>query len=279
MSNKEEPKSIRRILVALDASPHSLESLEMAAAIAEKFNAELVGIYIEDINLIRLARIPITREVGFYSASLRQVELTHVERQLRAQARSARRALALKARDTQVPWTFRVTRGAIHSELLTAALDADLLILGKVGWSGRRQIGSTAQVAVVQSPHHTLIYQRGVDLYRPILIIYDGSIAGKEALATATQMKTEESQITVLIVADVQEQAETLKNEVTRWSHDHNLELRFLWLSKIYGELIARLAWSEGFGLVVLPGESGLISNETLLRIVDSADCAILIIR
>ncbi len=279
MSSKEEPKPIRRILVALDASPHSLASLEMAAAMAEKFDAELVGIYIEDINLIRLARLPITREVGFYSASLRQVELTHVERQLRAQARTARRALALIVEGTQVPWTFRVARGAINTELLTAALDADLLILGKVGWSGRRQIGSTAQVAVIQSPHHTMIYQRGVDLQRPILIIYDGSITGELALATANQLKTEESLVTVLIVADVPERAETLKHDVMRWSQNHDLEPRFLWLSRIDGELIARLAWSEGFGLVVLPAESGSLSDETLLRLVDRADCAVLIIR
>ena len=279
MSNKEQPKPIRRILVALDASPHSLASLEIAAAMAERFDAELVGIYIEDINLIRLARLPTTHEVGFYSASIRQVEPTHVERQLRAQARKARRALALIVEGTQVPWTFSVARGAIHRELLDAALDADLLILGKVGWSGRRQIGSTAQVAVIKSPHHTLIYDRGVDLQRPILVIYDGSTSGRDALATANHIKTEESLVTVLIVAEVPDRAEILENEASRWSQDHDLEPHFLWSPRLDGDLIARLVWSEGLGLIVLPAEIGSLSDEALIRLVDRANCAVLILR
>ena len=62
-----------------------------------------------------------------------------MQRQLRAQAQRARQALALLAERSDVSWSFRVARGAIAAELLSAAAEADLTILGKTGWSLTRR--------------------------------------------------------------------------------------------------------------------------------------------
>jgi K+-sensing histidine kinase KdpD len=50
--------TIRRILVALDASPDSLAALKTAADLARRMEAELMGLFVEDIELLRMADSP-----------------------------------------------------------------------------------------------------------------------------------------------------------------------------------------------------------------------------
>ena len=49
---------MRRILVAVDASPHSLAALDAALRLAADLEAEIIGLFVEDINLLRLAGMP-----------------------------------------------------------------------------------------------------------------------------------------------------------------------------------------------------------------------------
>ena len=73
---KEEARElvIRRILVALDASRHSLAALEAAAELAARLKAELVGLFVEDIDLLRLAGLPFAREIRYPSAIIQQLD-------------------------------------------------------------------------------------------------------------------------------------------------------------------------------------------------------------
>ena len=49
------PRVVRRIVVGIDASNASVEALRAAARVAAARGAELLGIYVEDDQLIRLA--------------------------------------------------------------------------------------------------------------------------------------------------------------------------------------------------------------------------------
>lgn len=279
MKPEEKEKSIQKIIIGLDASPHSLAALELAALLAEKYEAELIGIYVEDINLIRIAALPFVREVDFFSTMVRQVDTSQVVRHLHAQARRAQRALAAIGTEARLRWSFRVSRGVISAELLAAALEADLVILGKVGWSRRRQLGSTAQVVVAQSPRQTLIFQPGEHLKRPILVVYDGSEAGDKALITTGQLRVEDSPVTVVIIAKNPELATQLKAKVVTWSKENDIDTHVLRLSKLDGSMIARLAWSERCGVLVLPAESKVIPIEAILTLLNKAHCAVMLVR
>ena len=57
MSQGESSPFIRRILVALDSSPASLSAMEQAIELAAGFEAEVIGLFVEDINLVRLAEL------------------------------------------------------------------------------------------------------------------------------------------------------------------------------------------------------------------------------
>ncbi len=120
-------------------------ALIIAAEIAAKFQAELIGIYVEDINLVRLADFPFSREIGRFSTSSRPFDASQIQRLMHAHARYIRRYFSDTARRTKLRWSMQITRGSISDELLIAAEESDLIVLGKTGWSGRREPGSTVQ--------------------------------------------------------------------------------------------------------------------------------------
>ena len=280
MSESEHELNIQRILVALDASPHSLSALEAAAELAANLRAELLGLFVEDINLLRMAELPFAREVGLFSGTLRRLDTQHVERQLRAQAELARQALTTIAERAQIRWSFHVTRGQIASELLDAALDADLVILGKAGWSGQRRLGSTARVVLSQVRGPALMLQRGARLGLPVLVLYDGSAGAKSALAAAVQLVGErEAQLTILIVSREVEAAQSLQQEVTEWLQERGLEAHYRWLSKADVPRICHAVQAEGGGVLVLYRDTPLLQGETLEALLNELECPVLLVR
>ncbi len=80
MTDPEARAPIRRILVALDASGASLAALDAAARLAATLEAELLGLFVEDEDLLRLAGLPCAREVGFTFTQARRMESADMER-------------------------------------------------------------------------------------------------------------------------------------------------------------------------------------------------------
>ncbi len=124
---------IRRIAVALDASPHSLQGLAMAAGIAAALNAELEGVFVEDTELLRLAGLPFLREFRIATLGENLLDSERLQRELRAAARGVRERLERSAGELGLAWSFRVWRGDLEAEILGAALDAELFTLGCIG--------------------------------------------------------------------------------------------------------------------------------------------------
>jgi nucleotide-binding universal stress UspA family protein len=279
MNPGDREQEIRRILVAVDASPQSLAALEMAGDLAARFQADLIGIYVEDINLLRVAEFHFAREVGYYSANLHPFDSPLIELQLRARARSVQRAMENLGKRANLRWSFRTARGFIPVELLAAALEVDLIILGKSGWSGRRRIGSTARVLVLESQRQTLILQRRVRLGTPVVVAYDGSTAAKKALAAARLVWSEGINFIVLLLAKEPEQAERLKAEASQYLEENEIEARFSWQPNLDAARIARFTQLEGCGILVLPATSEKISNEAVITVLGETDCAVLLAR
>ena len=111
MSEPGRAAEIRRILVALDASPHSLPLLQVAAELASRMEAELLGLFVEDIELLRLADSPYACEILYPSATQTPLSRATMELKLRTLSEIARKALAAAASRAQVQWSFRTVCG------------------------------------------------------------------------------------------------------------------------------------------------------------------------
>jgi nucleotide-binding universal stress UspA family protein len=279
--NAEERKGrIRRILVAVDASPPSLATLKEAIELASRLQAELLGIFVEDIQLLRMAGSPFAQEVGFSSGAVRQLDLQQMQLQLRAQAKQVRRRLSRLAKHSQVRWSFRVIRGEIDAELLSAASDVDLIILGRAGWSRKRQLGSTAQAMASQAPRPALIHESRIPLKPSILVLYDGTELGEKALVAAAELvRGQQGYLTVALIAEMEEEARNLQTEVALWLKARGMQARYRWMLEADEVKLKYLLRVEGECILVLPGGLAILQGERLTMLLNELKCPVMIVR
>jgi nucleotide-binding universal stress UspA family protein len=288
MNESEHEFAIRRILVALDASGHSLAALAAAAELAGALQAELLGLFVEDINLLRLAGLPFAQEIYYPAAVARQMDQSRLEQELRVQAAQARRALAQAAEKAHLVWSFKVVRGQVAAELLTAASEADLLSLGIASrpLSWRIRPGSTALAVAARSPRAVLLLQQGERVALPVLVAYDGSQAGQRALAMAVKiaqmLKTYNMPPLTVVVVDGQaepEVAQWLEREAAAWLLGRRVRVTYRHLPQANIASLVQLVQAEQSGLLVLGGETPLIEADTIQALLDRLGCPVLMVR
>ena len=280
MNSVRHAPEIRRILVALDASPHSLAALEAAGELAARLQAELAGLFVEDIDLLRGAALPFTRQVGAFSRGGRQLNTRQLERQLQDQAERARRALAAAAERLRVRWSFRVTRGQVASEVATASAETDLLIMGKTGWSPGRgnRLGGTARSVLARTPCLALMLQEGMRLGLPLIFVYDGSPSSRRALDVAAQLgRGGERRLQIILLADEGAAAPALQEQVDNWLAQRGMAARYQTVVGGEAGALVRAVQAAGQGLLVLPG-GPLLQGEALHRLISEIECPALVV-
>lgn len=280
MSESEPPRAIQRILVALDASPHSMAALKAAVELAASLKAELLGLFVEDINLLRLAEFPFAQEIGRYSARRRKLDSDQMARRLRAQASWARQAFARMAEEAAIQWSFRVTRGAIDAELISATSETDLIILGKTGWSNLRRPGSTAIAVISRGPQRILVLQEGAQLGLAVFVLFDQSPHAMEALTLAADFaRDRQGHLTVMLIARAKELALELQEQAEAWLKARGQYAAYRWLSEVDPAIVCRLVQVEDGGMLVVPAQSPQISDDDLLQILSDITCPVLLVR
>lgn len=119
----------KRVLIALDASAQIPKALEKAFELALNEHAELVGLFVEDINLFRTAELPFAREIIFPAATQGTFDTAKLERELRVRANQISRAISRLAEQSSLRWSFQVVRGSVPEELASAASSVNFLLL------------------------------------------------------------------------------------------------------------------------------------------------------
>ena len=147
-------RGLARILVALDASASGRAALAGAAALAAELQAELLGLFVEDANLLRLASLPFSARSAWGPAAEEARNEETMARALRAEAALLRELLAREAERLHLRWSFRVTRGTVARELVEAAERVDLVVMGSAGRNPAvgGNLGSTARAVAPLKP-------------------------------------------------------------------------------------------------------------------------------
>lgn len=265
------PRAIRRILLALDSSTPRPEMLAEAARLARRLNAELNALFIEDVNLLHVAELPFARHTNLFSRVAEPVDRAAMESRLRAQAARARRAVEAAALQAGLRWTFRTARGRIVDEVIAAATDQDLLLVGwtrrtmdpsylaGVPWR-RRTTGasSTARRIAVGSKRSVLVLRDGDILGRPVAVVFDGGPGAQRALQVAAALAaTARARLVVLLAGDVA--LAELAAAILQDDPAAKVEYRALRSTDVETVCAARAA--TGSGIVVLDAESPLLAD------------------
>jgi len=161
-------KTRMRVLVALTASPYDPSDLERAAQLAAALEADLHGLFLEDLELLALAALPGAVEVSYPRATERKLELARLEQSYRREAEKARARLLEYGSKVHVRCDFEVVRERRVPGALSRAREPDVVFVMRGG---------------------PLLTRRSVAAQpAPVLVICDVSAPGRRALRAGSRM-------------------------------------------------------------------------------------------
>lgn len=266
----QDKRNVGKVLLALDISPRSRSALEAAAALAGELDAELAGLFVEDVNLLRLSELPFTREIGSFSSVSRPIGLEQVEQALRREADEVQRLLAETAVRLRLRWSFHVARGQIAAELFAQAGEFDLVVLGKRARLGLRPFGE--EMAGVG---------RRLKDSSPVLAVFDGSASAHQVLELALRLaEARGAELRLLVPAATDEAFSRCVAEakgVLARAGINAPACRRIATAGI--ELLAAVAREEGCGVLLLSGDGRLRCAEGFATMLNEIDCPVVLVR
>jgi nucleotide-binding universal stress UspA family protein len=280
MSEETSPP-LQRILVALNASPHSQAALDTAVRLAEIFKAELKGVFIENERLLRAAQLPFAEEVRAYTTSPSRLSDRRVQRQLRYRAEYVEHTLQYAAEQAEVDYDFETVQGHVTRELLQAASEVDLLVLGKTSTtSSRRRLGSTSQTILADASSSVLVLREAVAPQQPILTYYDGSDAATDTLRLAVQLarRGDSQPLTVLLPPGNESETNRLRKALQAQYAAPDLPLHVHPLTPAESTRLSAFARRTN-GLVILPDGCAPLANAPLKQFLYELDRPLLLMR
>jgi nucleotide-binding universal stress UspA family protein len=237
---------------------------------------------VEDVDLLHTAESPHAREILYPSA--REAPLTRrgLEVTLRTQAERARSLLVRAAERANVPCSFRCVRGQVTPELLVAAAETDLIVMGKMGWSMGAQvrIGSTALELVESAIPVLLLSEPGTPAPLHLVIYYDASPAARRALSWAAQLAGADSGgLTVLLATGDVEKAREMQDDIERLLEGTGLRVHYRRTDPTDRTgLLTSLSQTKG-GIFVLGSKEPLQKLPQLEAILRESTVAVLLLR
>ncbi len=274
--------TVRRIVEAADSSAQGRAALEAATDLAARLHAEVAGVFVEDIDLVNLAELPLGRELFLISGEARSFDREAVESRFRAEASEARRALKSLTDRARVTSSFRVVRGRVDTEVIAAAGEGDLLVLGVYSRAvgPRARPGSTALAAARRAPRSVLLLRPGGHVTGRVLLAYDGSEGAERALEAAMRLsRAAGGSLTALLIAEAPSIADRLQARVEDMVAATSMTPKFLRAPRLELEEMCRMTHEAGAQILVLDAEHAVLGDEAHGRLLERIECPILLVR
>lgn len=278
-------RRFRRIVVAFDgATDEDLAAVETAVAFAARLRADLLGLFIEDSDLAKLAEHPGIATFGSLSAGRAPLGGAHLKAALRAQLTRTRQAMERAAEQRRVRSTFEVRRGRLVAEICGAASPADLVI---VGWRGDASTSvlapGTSAIALLEAlgeaaVRWVLIPRRVAARAGPVIVAYDASAAARDGLAAAAEIVGAAGTLQVALLTARLDQAEAWRREAVALAGESGVgvEVFFHLPAADLMELMA-IAGRHRASLLVVPTDR--LDPATARLTLARAPCSLLLVR
>lgn len=280
MTEDHHPIDIKRILVSLDCSAHSFAALQAAIQLAKHFDAELQGLFIEDLAVLNLAQMPFRQEIGAFSATVREISVNGMRQSILIQSRRVVRTFRKLTQEEEVRGEISIVRGTVYKTINQASREADLLIIGKSGTNDllRRRYGSTARALIQNVKKSLLLLENGNILGYPVIVLYDKSPQGKISLETAQALLSEGDTLVVLLSRDDDSIYEQESTYIKEWAADHRIIVTFQTYKKGRLEHVLRLLQGLRTGLLILPNLKQQPERKLIRTLLDRVDMPVMLI-
>jgi hypothetical protein len=245
----------RRILLALDAAAHDPAAFEVLAQVAHELDAELAALIVQDIDLLRLSRLPFARELGALTALERTVDERQMGAALRARAQRTGERLAAALAAHAARLSLRHVEGKIVPQTLAAAAGSDFVLFG-----ARRA-------------------ERLPSRRRSLVLLLEDTPLPLSTLQLALQLERSLSVSLSVFVAAAEQAYTRVRDEVAAHLRGAARGARIQRLAVTEGHALARAVAREGAELIVLPRESRFATESSLRSVLAETSCALLWMR
>lgn len=253
---QQTPAAGGRVLVLLDGSRPSLAALEAAADIAQARGAEVLGIYVEEVNLLRTAGYAFALEVGASSGQARPLDTGRIEARMQALADQCRQALEQAMTQRGIPQALKRCRGQVVSEVLSLAQPGDMLIMGRVGWSAApgARLGSTARTLVRQAPGDVLLWtppRRRPESRVAVILNHDQGANHRAVRVGADLARQHHQPLSVIVVASNGDH-QAITDDLTAYLRQEHIPARIRLVAAGSGATVTRTLREEGASQLVV---------------------------
>lgn len=276
--------SIHKILLALDPSLQGSGTLQAAVELAAGLGAQLEGIFIEDTELLNVAGLPFASEFDPSFGTVRRLDSSMMERSLRGQAQRVRQAFAEAADALQVRWAFQVTRGSIAAELLAAALQADLLVLGAAStgtvYRRRSRVDPAAREVLTRASCSVAVLGHAATQGTAVVVLVDRWPEARRSLEVAARIAARGKEpVTVLLPPASPEETRQIEDEIEGLLGPHGSGWRSRRLEAPTAESLLRATEDARAKCLVLRAGTGILTQDALDRLVTASSCSVVLIR
>ena len=184
-----------RVLVALDNGHPSSEALQQLAQLLDAESLELIGLYVEDENLRRAARLPGLREISLSGQEL-ELSLERIEADVARDLVRIRSGFEHTARALRLRCRFEVARGYIAEALCAAATKSDFVLVSRtLRASGLRGRSAPHFGPLVSQARRILFVNEPWASGKSVIVL------GNDPVAIATGRRLAEAESLELVVA------------------------------------------------------------------------------
>lgn len=165
----------RRIVLSIDSSSRGRKAVHWAVRAASTLQLDLTGLFLEDERILRMASLPLTKELGLLAGDVRAFETADVERHLRREARELELLLKRLTHQYRLSFSFETVRGDPFQAMHSRRQADDIMLLGfsdtrvhSIDWARQKSSG-------------------------PIAVFLDNDTHSKQTLAVAERLARQES--------------------------------------------------------------------------------------
>lgn len=131
MAAKPPNEKQATVMLATDVSSYSVTTVTLAVEMAASVQTGLLGLFVEDEDLLRVAGLPCTREITLTTTRERPTSINQMQRSLQAAALKFKESLQREAQASQIAWHFDTVRGRMRDIGLKPHLDVFYTIVSR----------------------------------------------------------------------------------------------------------------------------------------------------
>lgn len=270
--------AMRRILVALDGDESARAALDAAAGLAAALQAELVGLYVEDSELLDAADLPVTWSIPRTPGQRGPIDASGMGRAMRISAGEAGRAVAAAGRRLHLKWSFEVRQGAMVEQVLSEARRFDLLALGLSGEAMRRAgVEVTGGIMAMATPVALLLARGAACSTGPLVALYDQS---ERVLALGERMAAIQGRRLIVAAAGVSAgEAASRHEQAVEWLRRTGVRGSVRRLIMDRPEAMCAALRREYAGVLLIDRRGAIAAQLSLEALVREAACSVLVLK